>query len=87
MDAITDVIDGDGSVVDEELWGFDPGLVDSGEGFDEDGRPVGNPWAERALSTTSHPFSRVRIRSFSSSFSLSRARSCSARTRSSCSRL
>jgi hypothetical protein len=43
------------------------------------GIPVGSPWAARALTTASQPFSSVLIRSFSSSFSLSRAlsRSCS----------
>ena len=37
------------------------------------GIPVGNPCAARALTTASQPFSSVLIRSFSSSFSLSRA--------------
>jgi hypothetical protein len=43
------------------------------------GIPVGSPWAARALTTASQPFSSVLIRSLSSSFSLSRAlsRSCS----------
>lgn len=43
------------------------------------GIPVGNPWAARALTTASQPFSSVLIRSFNSSFSFSRAlsRSCS----------
>ena len=39
-------------------------------------RPVGSPWAASAFITTSQPLSRVRIRSFSSSFSRFRARSC-----------
>ena len=37
------------------------------------GIPVGSPWAARALTTASQPFSSVLIRSRSSSFSLSRA--------------
>jgi hypothetical protein len=36
------------------------------------GIPVGSPWASRALTTASQPFSSVLIRSLSSSFSLSR---------------
>jgi hypothetical protein len=37
----------------------------------EMGKPVGKPWAERALMTTFHPFSKVLILSRNSSFSFS----------------
>lgn len=46
--------------------------VDCGAGV---GARIGSFWAASAFITASHPLSRVRIRSFSSSFSRFRARS------------
>jgi len=59
--------------------GGDCGGGESAVAGGEAGMPVGSPWAARALTTASQPFSSVLIRSLSSSFSLSRAlsRSCS----------
>lgn len=59
-------------LVDEVLLSLE---VLEGDSEVVDGRPVGRPWAARALTTASQPRSRVRMRSLSSSFSLSR--SCS----------
>jgi len=53
---------------EEEEETESPDAGGEGDAFDT-GRPVGRPWAARALSTASQPFSRVLILSRSSSFS------------------
>lgn len=79
-----DVWEGEGEMGKTVVFGTITGKVvgDSGDGEWAGGGagiPVGSPWAARALTTASQPFSSVLMRSRSSSFSLSRAlsRSCS----------
>jgi hypothetical protein len=72
---------GNESISDE--GGVDVSSGTEGSAGDDDlgrGRPVGRPCAASALTTASHPFSRVLILSFNSSFSLSLALSRSSST-------
>jgi hypothetical protein len=69
------VEDGEGVGEVEETGAETEGEGDTESVFDEGVIPVGRPWAARALTTASQPFSRVLIRSFSSSFSRSLASS------------
>lgn len=67
--------EGVGEVEEMETGAETEGEGDTESVFCEGVIPVGRPWAARALTTASQPFSRVLIRSFSSSFSRSRASS------------
>lgn len=72
------VDEGDDEIVGAVVGGGETeimGEADVDSVCDDNGRPVGRPWAARALTTASQPFSKVLIRSLSSSFSRSLASS------------
>lgn len=70
------MVDGEGiGDVGETVTGAETEEEGTESVFGEDVIPVGKPWAARALTTASQPFSSVLIRSLSSSFSRSLASS------------